>query len=210
MNNKKIIMALALLLMTALCLVWRSCHRSRMRNFDARAVADAETEMWKAYYAEDHNRLGLEMMRLLREQHGMSLYLARKVTSELGAAAMRFRGSESNYGETILPQLTKAYTLIKRSAGGSFDPGLAAEAELAWWVARRTPGRDTPETVGEEIAKLYTILYGESHPSFTEAGVLRARAAAIRDEGGEFADWTRVNSLLRQSYGILKTALNGG
>jgi hypothetical protein len=39
-----------------------------------------------------------------------------------------------------------------------FDPRAVARAELAWWVARRTPGQDSPERIGRLMAEAYARL----------------------------------------------------
>ncbi len=67
-------------------------------------------------------------------------------------------------------------------------------------MKRRTPGQDSPEEVGRSIARLYTILYGETNPDILEAGLLRAQAADLRDRHG---DWKEIETLLRQSYNAL-------
>ena len=58
-----------------------------------------------------------------------------------------------------------------------------------------------------KIGDLYATLYGGPNEAFDEAGILRARAAALRDAGGAEADWAEVESLLRQSYRTLVEAL---
>jgi len=63
------------------------------------------------------------------------------------------------------------------------------------------------EQVGEKIAELYAILYGDTRPGFAKAGELRAEAAALRDQGGANADWPKVEALLRESYRALADAL---
>ena len=58
----------------------------------------------------------------------------------------------------------------------------------------------TPEQVGAAIANLYAVLYGETNSSFQKAGLLRAQAAHLRDQGGINADWVQVEALLQESY----------
>lgn len=82
-----------------------------------------------------------------------------------------------------------------------------ARAELGWWVARRTPGRNSPAQVGAEIANLYALLYGKTNPNLQKAGLLRAKAAYLRDQGGNSPDWQEVERLLRESYEALVVGL---
>ena len=176
-------------------------------SFDANEVARAETRMWQAYYSGDRTELGLQLISLLRNQYGLSLLEAKEIGELLASSALTFRTSTGNSENGALGKLTEAYRLIKRASGRSFDPEKAARAELAWWIARRTPGQDSAEQVGQKIAELYTILCGDGHPSLPAAGLLRSEAAELRDSGGQNADWARIEDLLRQSYSELEKAL---
>ena len=114
----------------------------------------------------------------------------------MAAATFAFRGGKKNVGG-IVNDVEKAYAHIRAATGQDFDPHEAAKAEVAWWVARRTPGHNSVEEVGSIIAELYAILYGQSNPDIEYAGYLRAKAARVRDKS---ADWVEVEKLLQQSY----------
>ena len=120
---------------------------------------------------------------------------------------MKFAISGANYEQVVLPDLEVAYLQLRALLKRSFDPREAARAELAWWVARRTPGQDNTQEVGKRIAKLYSVIYGGERPEFLEAGVLRAEAAQLRDHGGVHCDWAGVERLLRRSYRVLADAV---
>ena len=175
-------------------------------TFSPAAAARAETKMWQAYYAGRQPQLALQLVQLLRTQHGMSAIESKRVGEQFVGAALAFKSARGNYEEIVLPPLTRAYTMLKEATGLAFDPREVAQAELAWWVARRTGGRNSAEHVGAKIAELYATLYGEDHPAFREAGLLRARAARLRDAGGENADWEEIQAMLRQSYTALAEA----
>ena len=167
-------------------------------DFDAAVIAGAETRMWKAYYERNVPALRHEMKTLLRGQFGLSRWRTWQVSRHMSMAAATFAfGRGENAAKRALPSLEKAYAQIRRASGRDFDPGAAAQAELDWWAARRTPGRNSVEQVGQDIARLYAILYGESNPAIQEAGYLRALAAHKRDTG---ADWAEVEQLLFDSY----------
>ena len=168
--------------------------------YDADTVGRAEAAMWKAYYTGEKTQLALNLIELLRTQFGMTLPEAKRVAGALADAAMKFKGTREKYDEAVLPDLTEAYRRIKRFSNASFEPEQAARAELAWWVARRTPGQSSPEQVGAKIGELYAVLYGSQNPAFQKAGLLRAQAAALRDSGKLNADWPRIEDMLRQSY----------
>jgi hypothetical protein len=176
-------------------------------SYDAVKIAEAETKMWQAYYSGDQIQLGFHLVGLLRSQYGLSLLEAKAIGEALARAAIAFLSAKGNYEQVALPDLIQAYSLIQSETGASFDPEEVAKAELAWWIARRTPGEDSPEQVGEKIARQYILLYGLDEPSFHEAGLLRARAARLRDLGGATADWAQVENLLIESYTVLAEAL---
>ena len=169
-------------------------------SFDADAVARAEAKMWRDYYAGNETQIGLNLIELLRRQYGLNLPDAKQIAELLARSAMKFKAARGDYEAIVLPDLTEAYRHIRRAGKASFDPERAARAELAWWVARRTPGQNSPEQVGEKMTELYAVLYGSAQPSFHAAGLHRAQAAALRDSGGTNADWPRIEELLRESY----------
>jgi len=167
--------------------------------YDADTVGRSETAMWKAYYTGEKPQLALNLIKLLRTQFGMTLPEARSVAGTLADAAMTFKATRETYDDWVLPDLTEAYRPIKHYSNASFDPEQAARAELAWWVARRTPGQSSPEQVGAKIGELYAVLYGSQNPAFRKAGLLRAQAAALRDSGKLNADWPRIEDMLKES-----------
>lgn len=175
--------------------------------FNPDEIAAAETRMWQAYYDLDLPRLHGELVALLRSQFGLSAEDAESISRNLGAAAMKFERSRGKYEQVVLPDLVVAYRKLRTVLKRSFDPQEAARAELSWWIARRTPGRDSPQQVGRRIAELYAIIYGGERPGFLEAGVLRAEAAGLRDRGGVDCDWPEVERLLRRSYRALAGAV---
>ncbi|MBE7558266.1 hypothetical protein HS125_04715 [bacterium] len=195
------------LLIVGLCILGAGWYFYPRRFLpDPRALAEAETRMWQAYYGDDPKLLATELVSVLREQYGLSYLRAAQIGSDLLDATLAFQRNRDNYEEAVLPHLERAYGRLRSAHGGSWDAGEAARAELDWWAARRTPGRDNPEEVGRAIARLYAILYGKSNARIQEAGYLRARAANLRDRGGlagPDGDWSEIQRLLEQSYTAL-------
>ena len=177
--------------------------------FDADRIADLEVEMWKAYYAKSRVRLFSLLVVTLREQYGFSWVAAGSTGLSLAKAAVIF-GDATDHYERAIPDLTRGFARIQASTAAHFDPSAVARAELAWWVARRIPGQDSPEQVGELIAELYGALYGTPVALMREAGTLRARAAVLRDEQATEPDWVTIRGLLRRSYQSLHQQLNEG
>lgn len=179
----------------------------RSKGPDPKVIAAAETRMWQAYYAADPLRLHGELVTLLQAQFNLTPADAHGVAQSLSLAAWKFETSRENYEALVLPDLEAAFGELKRVTKRSFDPKQAARAELAWWVARRTPGQDSAQQVGQGIGQVYAILYGQDRPGFAEAGVLRAEAGRLRDQGGAACDWQQVEALLQRSYRVLTKAI---
>lgn len=203
-RQRFITFAVIIVAMTAIGMIYLKCSRPA---FDANKVAEAETDMWQAYYKGNRTQLGLLLISLLRTQYGLSFIEAKNTGEAFASSAMKFHAAKRNYEKIVLPDLTKAYTLIKKAKNAHFDPDAVARAELAWWVARRTKGENSPEQVGTKIGELYALIYGSNNPVFREAGLLRAQAAALRDSRGENANWQQIEKLLQKSYHKLERGI---
>ena len=174
------------------------------RGIDARQLAASETRMWQAYYARDPEALGKELVFTLHDLFRIPYLDAIAIAKHLGHAAMDFANVRGHNEGVALDDLTLAYGRIHQCTSGNWDPREAARAELAWWMDRRTPERRGDEQVGASIAHLYTILTGRDNAAIREAGLKRARAARLRDEG---AEWDAVQSLLEESYFVLERGM---
>jgi hypothetical protein len=177
-----------------------------LRVFDPARMAELELDMWQAYYKHERVRLFKGLVVSLHEQNRYSWSNAVRAGFSLARAASTFSDLRSNY-EQVLPDLEHAYRIAKDWNHAGFDPAAVARAELAWWVARRIPGQNSPEQVGALIAEENALLYEIPKERVLAASILRARAGRLRDEGGERADWAAVGVLLRQSYRELHAAL---
>jgi hypothetical protein len=177
-----------------------------IREFDPDRLASLELRMWQAYYAKARVRLFALLVTTLREQYHYSWATAATEAFHLARAAATFGDAASHY-ETVLPDLEAAYGTARRWLSAGFEPRDVARAELAWWVARRTPGRNDPEEVGRLIAEEYALLYDAPRADMLRPGILRAEAAALRDSQAERPDWPAIERLLTQSYRQLKSSL---
>ena len=177
-----------------------------MRQFDPARLADLELRMWKAYYAKERARLFGLLVTMLHEQYRYSWATATREAFHLARAAATFGDLKGEY-EQVLPDLEAGYTTAKSWLDAGFDPKAVARAELAWWVARRLPGQNSPEQVGRLIAEEYALLYETSVERMAHAALLRATAAKLRDEQATQPDWDRIGRLLEQSYRELHAAL---
>jgi hypothetical protein len=145
---------------------------------------------------------------MLREQYHYSWAVATKEAFYLARAAVTFRDLRGDYEAAVLPDLEQAYGAAKAWLRADFDPRAVARAELAWWVARRIPGRNSVERVGELIADEYAILYDVPRHIVFPSALLRAEAGALRDATAERPDWDAISRLLHDSYRELHAAVS--
>jgi hypothetical protein len=170
-----------------------------IRQFEPERLASLELEMWQAYYAKENVRLFRLLVVMLREQYNYSWVTATREAFYLARAAATFGNARSNY-EVVLPDLEAAYTIARAWTSAAYQPAAVARAELAWWVARRVPGQNSPEQVGQLIADEYALLYDMPPEALLESAVLRARAGALRDAQAAKPDWAVIERLLLESY----------
>ncbi len=176
------------------------------RVFDPDRVAELELRMWQAYYNKQNIELFSLLVVMLREQYRYTWAKAATAGFYLARPAAQFAGMKQNY-DLVLPDLARAFTIARDWTGAGYDPAVVARAELAWWVARRDAHANTVDNVGRLISELYAVFYEVPVSKVGEAGRLRAEAAALRDRGGEGADWQQVARLLNASYRHLHAAL---
>jgi hypothetical protein len=177
-----------------------------IRQFDPDRLASLEVRMWQSYYAKERARLFLLLVTLLREQYHYSWATATREGFHLARAASTFGDLRGGY-DAVLPDLEAAYAQVRSWTDAGFDPRAVARAELAWWEARRIPGKNSPEQIGQLIAEEYALLYETSRERMAAPARLRAEAAALRDAHADKPDWTTIARLLQQSYRELRLAL---
>ena len=177
-----------------------------LRQFEPARLADLELRMWQAYYAKQNVRLFVLLVTMLREQYHYSWATAVREAFHLARAAATFGNARSNY-EQVLPDLDAGYAIARDWLDARFEPQAVARAELAWWVARRIPGQNSPEHGGDLIADSYALLYETPRGRVVRSGRLRAEAAALRDAQAGAPDWTTIGRLLDESYVELHEAV---
>jgi hypothetical protein len=178
-----------------------------MRSFNPARMADLEVGMWKAYYSKERPRLFTLLVAMLHEQYRYSWATATVEAFHLARAAATFGDLRDGY-DAVLPDLEAAYITAKEWTHAGFDPRAVARAELAWWIARRVPGQNSPDQVGALIAEQYALLYETRRDAVAGPARLRAEAAALRDAEADRPDWETIGRLLHQSYRDLLYALS--
>lgn len=178
-----------------------------MKQFNPTRLADLEVRMWQAYYAKEKTRLFGLLVTMLHEQYHYSWATAAREGFHLARAAAMFGDLNGHY-DVVLPDLETAYATAKSWLGAGFDPHAVARAELAWWVARRMPGQNSPAQVGSLMADEYALLYETPRDRVLTAALLRAEAAAMRDAEAARPDWDTIGRLLQESYRDLLAGLS--
>ena len=178
-----------------------------IRQFEPDRVADLELRMWQAYYGKENVRLFGLLVAMLREQYHYPWATAIREGFHLARAAATFGNLRGDY-DVVIPDLEAAYGTAQSWLGAGFDPNAVADAELAWWVARRISGQNDPKQVGALIANEYAMLYEAPLPAVERAARLRAEAAALRDTQAERPDWTTIGTMLRDSYRDLHAGIS--
>ena len=178
-----------------------------MRRFDPDRLADLEVRMWQAYYSKERVRLFALLVTMLHEQYRYSWATAAEESVHLARAAATFADLRDRYDQ-VLPDLEQAYAEARAWTGAAFDPRAVAQAELAWWVARRIPGQSSPEHDGRLMADEYALLYETTPERVERAAVLRAEAGALRDADASRPDWETIRRLLEDSYRDLLASLS--
>lgn len=186
---------------------------TQMREFNPDEVARLETAMWRSYYEKQRLQLFNELAELLRSQYGMSQLKSNQVAYYGANAAFVFKqGHERSDYEKALPDLLKFYAAIRKMSDIPFDADRAARLELQWWIIHRQRDQHAPGDLAKALAELQAEIYHVPVDRVLEHGRLRAEAMTIRDTQAEKggvteADWTRINELLKESWGSLAKAV---
>jgi hypothetical protein len=178
-----------------------------IREFNPYRTADLELRIWQACDAGERARLFGLLVIMLRERYHYSWATAATGGFHLARAAARF-GDATSRDEIVVTDLESAYEAARRWLGAGFNPREVARAELAWWVAVRTPAQNDPDHVGGLIAREYALLYEAPFPDMMRPGVLRAEAAALHDSRAGGPDWPAIGALLTESYRALLASLS--
>ena len=200
--------ALALVAAAALYAAWP--RTPDLTAFDADAMAQLETSMWRDYYEKRYVALARDLYSVSRDQYGFSPIESVRIAYAAASAARAFQPSRSRVeAEAALPSLITYFEILERGSTNKFDVRDAARTELAWWQARREAV--PPDEYGLMIARVATLVYGVGGDSMQLSGIVRAQAMAFRDARGEAmsdADWSVINDRLRVAYALLKRALS--
>ena len=180
---------------------------SDLRAFDATAVGQWDTDMWRSYYERRPVLLFRQMITLLRTQYGMRPLEALVNAYRAAHAAFVFKdGRNRTDYEKALPDLDAYYGDIAARAAQPFDSHRAAVLELEWWIVHRERRQD----LAAALAALQAEIYGIPAERFAEHARVRAEAMDLRDSKGTAItedDWRRIGQMLGASWKSLHEAL---
>jgi hypothetical protein len=186
-------------------------RKADLRAFDPAGTGQFETAMWRDYYEKRYPRLFYHLYESSRTQFGFSPLDSVRIALAAAQAAKTFQPTRSRQeAAAALPHLVVYYSLLRGAAPAAFDVQQAANLELDWWQARReaVPAQD----YGITVARVAALTYGMSaEASAMQAyGIGRAQAMAYRDARGAGitdADWSNIESQLREAYQQLRLAI---
>lgn len=212
---RRAIRVLLVLLAAAVLLIGGEWTRERfsqrpsdLRTFDAAAVGQLDTDMWRSYYERRPVKLFEQMVGLLRTQYGMQPLQALTEAYYAAHAAFVFKDGRSRADyEKALPDLEAYYRDIAARSARPFDSHRAAMLELEWWIVHR----ENPPGLPDALAALQAEIYGIPVERFAEHARLRAQAMDLRDGKGAAiteADWQRIGEMLAASWKSLYSAVN--
>ncbi len=192
----------------------------QMLNFDPDHIARLETDSWQAYYDRDWLRMARILVRLHREQFGLSRWGALVSTVRSSRAAMAFAPLEGNDLAAARRHLVAYYADVRRALGCAADAETLAERELDYWVVHRQLARqrqadptlsdpdalDDIEPMVTAFARLHAALFDSTPEAMRVSAEYRALAAKAVDRisggysGDIPGDWARTEAYLRQTY----------
>jgi hypothetical protein len=148
---------------------------------DPELVGRLEQRAWAAYYLRRWPELFDLLLRLSRDQFGLSLPLALRASYVGTQAQVVFaqKGAADGEAERLMRQF---YELIREPSGGRYDPTRAAELELRWWVVHRQRDQYPDHSaLAAALADTYAEVYQRPASELLAAGEARAAAMDLSD-----------------------------
>lgn len=214
LNTFQILSMLALgLLGWALADLYGPWHTD-LTKFNPHGVAALETEMWRDYYDRKPLKMGIGLLRLLREQNGFTPLRALVTAYHASRAAFIFKDGRDRVSyEKALPALRRYFSALCHTGRLQCSIDRLAREELEWWIIHRERGEAGEDALVRALATVAGDLYQRERDLLLPYAKPRARAMVYRSQkaaGGTVgdADWLEVQRLLAESYVALALALN--
>jgi hypothetical protein len=150
-------------------------------RFDPEVVGRQEARAWAAYYRRRWLLLFRLMLRLMRDQFGLSPPRALCAAGLATWAQVVFarRGAAGGHAERAMRRF---YALVREPTGRRYDPARAAALEVRWWVVHRERARAADRSaLARALAESYAVVHAAPVERMLPAAVARARAMDLSD-----------------------------
>lgn len=188
-------------------------------SFDPALLGYYEKEGWRAYYDRRWLRAFWLLLRLNREQFGMSWGAALLAALDTVRAARAFAPLDNDLPATR-SLLERFFARARRTQSLPSDASTLAERELDYWIVHReiamqridAPSDADIEPLVASLTALHVAIFGGSEATMRRSARLRALAATAVDRiTGKrstdiAADWYTVERLLQEAYLAVLTA----
>lgn len=180
-------------------------------------IAYFEAAGWRAYYDRDWLRvLGL-MVRLNREQFGMSWLTAIQASADVVRAGVAFAPVDNDI-PAATAHLTRYYAKARRAGDITAGASTLAEREMAYWIIHRRLAEERKAAADhrgdltpmvDALALLHEAIFAVTPEQARASAEKRAQAAARVDRitGGYSQDveedWRLLEIELQEAYRIL-------
>lgn len=201
-----------LLLLVAAFIVYLVWPRTPdLRAFDPKALAQLEVKSWEA--GKDGSSALIPRFQIYASQLRFSPIAAFKIAQidgEALASLKRGRGENAAPGEEtrVVAALTEKYSIIKRDARGTFEPGDLARDEMAW-ISFVLDGAPLEEVI-TPAANLLAAIYGGDPAQFTQAAtnLAAAQLAVFGTPSEDVISAGGPEAVAREGYDLLKEIAN--
>lgn len=186
-------------------------HKSDLRAFDYEKVARYDSQMWRAYYNHHFLKLFGQLLRLIKNQLGMSWPQTLRAAYLASWAAADYRLNRGGVNkQRILKNLTQFYKIVSTKSTSPFDYRKAAESELKWWDVHRSSYKNN-QGLEDSLAESAAIIYNVPPAALKTYARYRAEAMIIPQHEGDGQpqppDWRRVHQLLVEAWQSLHEAV---
>jgi len=182
-----------------------------IREFDPKALAAIDADMWVAYYNHRFFRLFVLLLKLNYPHFRPNPAHTLQGAYHSAMAAIVFRRTKGHEDrDTTLKHLERFYELMAAHSVQSFDYKNAAELELKWWLVDRYPERYTTSRA-TALAEGMAVIYNMPATKLEEYGKKRAAAMELlgtyHHDTKAFVDWDMLRKLLSEAYTGLHQAV---
>ena len=152
-----------------------------MRDFDPVRLGGHEADAWVAYYRRQWVAFLRAAVGMVRAGFGMSWPRTLRGAWWVLRANQAWAPFPRNDPDRARALMRAFYADVARSSGATFDPGRAADLEIAWWAAHRAVPHDGVDALVDALTELYVYVYGVPRDAARPAARHRADAMVISD-----------------------------